>query len=79
MKAAKQIYNIELETMVRIDFLTKNYLERLPCVCFIRRGGDNDVSRVTRGRWNKMFDKNCSKQFIEKVLCLICKFYLKPG
>jgi len=25
-------------------------------------GGENDVSRVKRGRWNKKFEKHCSME-----------------
>jgi len=31
-----------------------NYLNVLPCVCFIRLGGENDVSEVKRGSWNQV-------------------------
>jgi len=37
------------------------FFKILPCVCFIRLGGENYVSIVKRGRWNKKFEKHCDR------------------
>jgi len=47
-----------------------NFLNLLPCACFTRLGGKNDVSRIKRGDGIKKFEKHWSSTTVAASLTL---------